>query len=298
MLKNSSGHEHRLVFLKQGKRTLLDGKEIVKEKNSQYTSKDGLIQVKHFESMTANREEWTHQGYSGSNENKFLGHETWIWSLADKKINIYFTLADSICALIRMPKVEGMDGLCGNFDGDATNDIEGNNFKNKKWHSATQEISKRLGFCNTDPDLQGYETKGTPRWVVLDKKTNGWCKQGAGLFAATDKKEEGQALLGEEDRIVRKPTKEWCDAELYKKAEDQCAGIDEQVFKKGCIYDICMTKHLEAADNDLDSQVLDTVDKAEQAQQKKAAAHPRECESEKCGCFGCCPGANGAAVGG
>jgi len=117
--------KHRLVFLQKGKKTLLDGQEIVKDAGSTYKSDDGLIQIEHMERLDPDEGEWKKSGYDKARKaGDIRGRETWVWRLP-RDINIYF--ADSgwgMSAIIKMPKIEGMDGLCGNFDENKDNDRE------------------------------------------------------------------------------------------------------------------------------------------------------------------------------
>lgn len=113
---------HRLVWFKKGKKTLLDGQEIVKDAGSKYKSDDGLIEVEHMKKLDPNEGEWKKSGYDQALKSANIrGRETWVWRLAGD-LNIYFSELDSLSAIIRMPKKEGMDGMCGNYDENKDND--------------------------------------------------------------------------------------------------------------------------------------------------------------------------------
>jgi len=215
---------HRLVFLKEGKKTLLDGQEIVKETGTPYTSDDKLIQVEHLEVLDPNEKEWKEQGYAEAEiSDKIHGRETWIWRLPGK-INIYFSLGDSICAIIKMPQVEDMDGLCGNFDDDRDNDLERMDGKN--------EISKRMKIA---------------------------VGPGESIFTT-----DGSLLEEAEHRVVSGRTMKDCEPELKKQAEEKCAEIAEKTLREDCVYDICTDGNLPDEEDELQVEVLDTIARTDQ----------------------------------
>jgi len=235
-----AGHGYRLVFLQEGKKTLLDGKEILQD-TSTYKSEDGLVEVKHVEKLGPDEEEWKKAGYDQANiHGKIDGAETWIWRLGKpgKKTNIYFALEDSIIAIIRMPKVDGMDGVCGNFDGDRENDFEfpeGDGKKGKHVAGKPTKISNRMTIV-----------------VGANDPENMFATAGAGL-------------LQEENRVVSRRTMTDCDPELKKKAEETCAEIAEKgTLRADCVFDICMTGELKGEKDELEVEVLDTIARKEQ----------------------------------
>jgi len=236
-----AGHGYRLVFLQEGKKTLLNGKEIL-QTTSTYKSEDGLVEVKHVDKLGPDEEEWKKEGYDQANiHGKIDGAETWIWRLGKpgkQHMAIYFALEDSIIAIIRMPKVEGMDGVCGNFDGDMENDLE---------------------FPQGD-GKNGEHVAGTPKKISDRMKIVVGATDPENLFATA-----GAGLLQEENRVVSRRTMTDCDPELKKKAEETCAEISEKgTLRADCVFDICMTGELKGEKDELEAEVLDTIARKDQ----------------------------------
>jgi hypothetical protein len=218
------GYGHRLVWLKDGKKTLFDGQEIVKENGTTYKSDDGLIEVEHMQTLDPNAAEWKKLGYGEVHiSDKVHGREVWAWRLTNPndalfKIIIYFSEGDSLCAIIRMPKVDGMDGLCGNFDDNRANDV-----------LTPHQAASRYVVAATDPQ---------------------------NMFAALG---PGPGLLEEENRVVSRRTMEECEPELKKTAEETCAEIKDETLRHDCVYDICTTGELQDEEDEVEQEVLNSV---------------------------------------
>jgi hypothetical protein len=227
-----AGYGHRLVFLRDGKKTLFNGQEIVKE-NGTYKSDDGLSEVERMATLDPNATEWQELGYGEVHiSDKVHSREAWAWRL-NKKITIYLSEGDSLCAIIRMPKVEGMDGLCGNFDDDRANDVE-------MPHDAEQpqKIIERMTYIVGANDPENMFATASP------------------------------SLLEQENRVVTRTaapapvrTIQDCEPELKKKAEEKCAEIKEKTLSRDCVFDICMTGELGDEEDEVEMEVLETIAK-------------------------------------
>jgi len=127
---------HRLNVLKNGghPKVLVDGKEVKMAKGSKFSSKDKVVQVEFLDKVEPYKDdkvklEWSNT-HTGKNGLRFDAEGQYALKLP-LGVVVYISQEDSMSIIIKMPKVSGQDGLCGNFDDDYTNDgflqIEGRN---------------------------------------------------------------------------------------------------------------------------------------------------------------------------
>jgi hypothetical protein len=226
--KQKGGHNGADVTVKY------DGTEILQTQGDKFQSSDGLVEGEHLEKVVPDPADMPKAEAGGVKnwedfaKKSFAHPGQFVFRFPDG-VEFYLARVDLLSIVIKMPKDDSQDGLCGNYDGDEKNDDY-------------QQVEARMG----SPKVESGNL------FLMDYKDYSYREQGLLEVAnsdATDLAEINSTAECEE----KKP-------HLYKQAVEKCNEILQMRIgarlKGDCVFDICVTGDLNISADYLAEEVM------------------------------------------
>lgn len=155
------------------------------------------------------------------------------------EVEVTITGVDFMSMVITMPRPQGaQSGYCGNFNGEAEDDARP---VVPSWNAPIGE-----DLDPVSPSLNLFTGRASP---VLLARAAGLLQGAAGGFG--QRQSSGPDFRSVLDVVQR------CPGQLLEMAQQRCGRVEDARMERDCIFDVCLTRDMEAADDMVATEILE-----------------------------------------